>query len=63
MADLTPEDIVDLGRWYAIQFRDQETAEAALDRYERYRVRVEREATSHGKRRDRREEPPSPRAA
>lgn len=51
MAGLTPEDIADLGRWHAIQFRDRAAVEEALDRYERFRRRAEREAA---------EPPPSP---
>jgi len=36
MARITAEDLVDLGRWSSIQFRDQDTADAAMDRYHRY---------------------------
>lgn len=40
---LTPDEIADLGRWYFIQFADEATAEAAMDRYQRYLER-QREA-------------------
>ena len=33
---LTPDDLLDLGRWHFIQFRDSDTAAAAMDRYRRY---------------------------
>jgi hypothetical protein len=52
MPGLTPDDIADLGRWHAIQFRDPAAAEEALDRFERYRVRREREAATQRRRRD-----------
>jgi len=33
---LTPDDLLDLGRWHFIQFRDSDTASAAMERYRRY---------------------------
>lgn len=36
MTKLTADDIVDLGRWHFIQFKDEATAEAAMERYRRY---------------------------
>jgi hypothetical protein len=46
MSKLTADDIVDLGRWHFIQFKDEATAEAAMERYRRYieRQRVKAEA-------------------
>ncbi len=40
---LTPDEIVDLGRWQFVQFADEATAVAAMDRYQRYLER-QREA-------------------
>ncbi len=40
---LTPDEIADLGRWYFIQFADEATAVAAMNRYQRYLER-QREA-------------------
>lgn len=40
---LTPDEIADLGRWYFVQFANEATAEAAMDRYQRYLER-QREA-------------------
>ncbi len=40
MTKLTADDIVDLGRWHFIQFKDEATAEAAM---EKYRLFVERQ--------------------
>jgi hypothetical protein len=39
VAQLTPDDLIDLSRWHAIQFRDRATAEAATDRFRLYRER------------------------
>ena len=36
MVKLTPDDLLDLGRWHFIQFRDSDTATAAMERYRRY---------------------------
>lgn len=36
MTKLSADDIVDLGRWHFIQFRDEATAEAAMERYRRF---------------------------
>jgi hypothetical protein len=36
---LTPDDIVDLSRWYFIQFATVERAMEAMERYERYMTR------------------------
>ena len=36
MSKLTPDDIADLGRWHFIQFKDEATAQAAMERYRRY---------------------------
>ena len=36
MVKLTPDDLLDLGRWHFIQFRDSDTASAAMERYRRY---------------------------
>lgn len=33
---LTADDLLDLGRWHFIQFRDSDTASAAMERYRRY---------------------------
>lgn len=33
---LTSDDLLDLGRWHFIQFRDSDTASAAMERYRRY---------------------------
>ena len=33
---LTPDDLLDLGRWHFIQFRDADTASAAMERYRHY---------------------------
>ena len=56
---LTPDEIVDLGRWYFVQFADEATAEAAMDRYQRYLER-QREAyrLANHERADRTQEPP-----
>ncbi|MEX2228574.1 MAG: hypothetical protein WEB13_02945 [Dehalococcoidia bacterium] len=40
MSGLTREDIIDLDRWYSIQFASREMAAAALERYRRYRAEV-----------------------
>lgn len=40
MTKLTADDIVDLGRWHFIQFKDEATAESAM---EKYRIFVERQ--------------------
>jgi hypothetical protein len=40
MPSLTPDDLVDLSRWHAIQFRDPQTAAQAVDRYERFLERA-----------------------
>ncbi|MPZ99814.1 MAG: hypothetical protein GEU80_10860 [Dehalococcoidia bacterium] len=45
MARITAEDLLDLGRWASIQFRDQSTADAAMDRYHRYLARQQRADT------------------
>ncbi len=42
---LTRDEIVDLGRWYFVQFADEVTAEAAMDRYQRY---LERQREAYG---------------
>ncbi len=36
MVKLTSDDLLDLGRWHFIQFRDSDTASAAMERYRRY---------------------------
>ncbi len=36
MVKLTPDDLLGLGRWHFIQFRDADTASAAMERYRRY---------------------------
>lgn len=36
MTKLSADDIVDLGRWHFIQFRDEATAEAAMEKYRRF---------------------------
>ncbi len=36
MTKLSADDIVDLGRWHFIQFRDESTAEAAMEKYRRF---------------------------
>ena len=43
---LTPDEIADLGRWYFIQFADEQTAEAAMARYQRY---LERQREAYGR--------------
>ncbi len=43
---LTPDEIVDLGRWYFVQFADEATAEAAMNRYQRY---LERQREAYGR--------------
>lgn len=37
---LTPDELLDLGRWRFIQFRDPDTASASMERYRRYREAV-----------------------
>ncbi len=55
---LTPDEIVDLGRWYFVQFADEATAEAAMDRYQRY---LERQREAYGRANpERTESPPEP---
>ena len=46
MVKLTPDDLLDLGRWHFIQFRDSDTASAAMERYRRYLER-RRDAELH----------------
>jgi hypothetical protein len=41
---LTPDELLDLGRWYFVQFADEAAAEAAMDRYQRY---LERQRESY----------------
>lgn len=36
MSKLTPDDIVDLGRWHFIQFKDEATAQAAMEKYRHF---------------------------
>ena len=36
MTKLTADDIVDLGRWHFIQFKDEATAERAMEKYRRF---------------------------
>ena len=36
MSKLTADDIVDLGRWHFIQFKDEATAHGAMERYRRF---------------------------
>lgn len=48
MSKLTADDIVDLGRWHFIQFKDEATAEAAMERYRRYIERQRAEAEAAG---------------
>ena len=36
MTKLTADDIVDLGRWHFIQFKDEATAESAMEKYRRF---------------------------
>jgi hypothetical protein len=36
---LTPDELLDLGRWRFIQFRDSDAASASMERYRRYRER------------------------
>jgi hypothetical protein len=43
MSRLTADDLIDLSRWHAIQFRDRRTAEAATERFRLYRERRRRE--------------------
>jgi len=54
MTKLTADDIVDLGRWHFIQFKDEATAEAAMDRYRHYvdRQRLLAEGKPEGEFRD-----------
>lgn len=33
---ITADDIVDLGRWFSVQFRNEKTAATAFDRYYDY---------------------------
>lgn len=37
MTALTRDDLIDLDRWYSIQFASHEAAVAAIERYRRYR--------------------------
>ena len=46
MVKLTQDDLLDLGRWHFIQFRDSDTASAAMERYRRYLER-RRDAELH----------------
>ncbi len=57
---LTPDEIVDLGRWAFVQFADEPTAEAAMDRYQRFLER-QREAyrLANQERSERQPEPPT----
>ena len=36
MTKLTADDIVDLGRWHFIQFKDESTAQSAMEKYHRF---------------------------
>jgi hypothetical protein len=36
MTKLSADDIIDLGRWNFIQFRDEATAEGAMEKYRRF---------------------------
>ena len=53
MSKLTADDIVDLGRWHFIQFKDEATAEAAMERYRRYIERQRARAEEVGEAIDR----------
>lgn len=60
MPGLTREDIIDLDRWYSIQFASREAAAAALERYRRYRAEIaarEAERWSHVTERTEADEP------
>jgi len=50
MPGLTREDIIDLDRWYSIQFASRQMAAAALERYRRYRAEVAARAAERGMR-------------
>jgi hypothetical protein len=43
MTKLSADDLVDLGRWHFIQFKDESTAHQAMEKYRRY---VERQRDS-----------------
>ncbi|MDA0351058.1 MAG: hypothetical protein O3A10_02465 [Chloroflexi bacterium] len=48
MTKLTADDIVDLGRWHFIQFKDEATAEAAMNKYRRFVERQRRTTEGAG---------------
>jgi hypothetical protein len=48
MTHLTREDLIDLDRWYSIQFASREAAAAALERYRRYRAAIAASAAEQG---------------
>lgn len=54
MTKLTADDIVDLGRWHFIQFKDEATAESAMEKYRHFveRQRFLAEGVAEGDRRD-----------
>ena len=47
MPGITAEDLIDLDRWYSIQFACRDAATAAVERYRRYRARTWNAAAAH----------------